>query len=69
MGNALGFELARLRKTNAISVPPQLELVLDDRRRFMRRAIVSWKKLAGRGNFVDSRHRHRGLRGSALEVQ
>jgi hypothetical protein len=32
----------------------------------MRRAIVSWKKLAGSGNFVDSRHRHRGLRGSAL---
>jgi hypothetical protein len=35
----------------------------------MRRVIVSWKRLAGNGNFVDSRHRHRCLRGSAIQLQ
>jgi hypothetical protein len=35
----------------------------------MRRVIVSWKRLAGNGNFVGSRQRPRCLHVPALPVQ
>jgi hypothetical protein len=35
----------------------------------MRRAIVSWNKLAGNGNFVGSRQRPRDLHGPTVPVQ
>ena len=52
-----------VRLHSAIGYVTPQDIWRDYKRRFRRRAIVSWKRLAGNGNFVGSRQSPRCLRG------